>query len=743
MYALSSRSLLLLAAPVLSGFLSFQPAQVQAALPELPRVFLDTTYTPPVGNTIAVNAGGNLQAAINNALPGDTIVLQAGATFTGTFSLPNKGSSTNWIYIRSSAYSSLPLPGNRVGPANAASMPAIVAGPSLIALMTQDGAHHYRFVGVEIRPGPGMFVQSLIRTGSAAETSLSQIPHDIVFDRCYIHGDATIGGRRGIALNSAATSVIDSYLSDWKDPGSDSQAIDGWTTPGPVKLVNNYFEAAAENVAFGGADPLIANLVPSDIEIRGNRFAKPLAWRQQNWLIKNLFELKNARRVLVEGNIFENVWAAAQDFAINIKSAQAGTAPWSVTEDLTFRNNIVRHAPSAMKFCAGSCDNGTSTALGGRYLVQNNLFYDISSAAWGGAGIFFQTGVTVPNLTFSHNTAIHDGSTFNSGDPGNAGFQFTDNIVQRGPYGFKGGGASEGIGTLTSYFPAYIFTRNVIVGADPASYPSNSFFPASIAAVGFVNVAGNDYRLGTSSYKNAATDGKDVGADIVAVNTATACATDGQCGAPTPPPPPPPPPLPPPDTTPPLISAVVATAVTDTQAVIGWATDEAADTQLEYGITTAYGNSSSLNPAAVTSHSQGMSGLSASTAYHYRVKSRDSAGNLATSGDFALTTLGFLDTIAPSIPTGLAVSNVRTSRMTIAWNASTDNVAVAGYRLDMSTDIGFTTFVSTYQNRDVGNVTSFRVTNLARRTEYFFRVRAYDATGNVSANSVWVSAHSG
>ena len=100
---------------------------MQAALPELPRAFLDTTYAPPTGNTITVNAGGNLQNALNSALPGDTIVLQAGATFTGTFTLPNKGSSTQWIYIRSSGYTSLPAPGNRVAPANVASMATIAS----------------------------------------------------------------------------------------------------------------------------------------------------------------------------------------------------------------------------------------------------------------------------------------------------------------------------------------------------------------------------------------------------------------------------------------------------------------------------------------------------------------------------------------------------------------------------------------------------------------------------------------
>lgn len=62
------------------------------ALPELPRVYLSTDLsdTPSNGNTITVNAGDNLQQAINNALPGDTIVIEAGANFTGNFLLPPK-----------------------------------------------------------------------------------------------------------------------------------------------------------------------------------------------------------------------------------------------------------------------------------------------------------------------------------------------------------------------------------------------------------------------------------------------------------------------------------------------------------------------------------------------------------------------------------------------------------------------------------------------------------------------------
>ena len=76
---------------------------------------MDTTYAVPSGRTTVVNAGGNLQAAINNAAPGDTLVLQAGATFTGPITLPNK-SGSGWIYIQSSAYANLPGPGTRVTP---------------------------------------------------------------------------------------------------------------------------------------------------------------------------------------------------------------------------------------------------------------------------------------------------------------------------------------------------------------------------------------------------------------------------------------------------------------------------------------------------------------------------------------------------------------------------------------------------------------------------------------------------
>jgi len=98
------------------AFVATAPASVFAKSAELPRVFIDTKLVSPSGRTIAVPAGGDFQAALKTAQPGDVITLAAGATFTGNFTLPQK-SGTEWIIIRTSAPdSSLPSPGTRVDP---------------------------------------------------------------------------------------------------------------------------------------------------------------------------------------------------------------------------------------------------------------------------------------------------------------------------------------------------------------------------------------------------------------------------------------------------------------------------------------------------------------------------------------------------------------------------------------------------------------------------------------------------
>ncbi|MBI2116976.1 MAG: hypothetical protein HYT85_18115 [candidate division NC10 bacterium] len=138
------------------------------------------------------------------------------------------------------------------------------------------------------------------------------------------------------------------------------------------------------------------------------------------------------------------------------------------------------------------------------------------------------------------------------------------------------------------------------------------------------------------------------------------------------------------DITAPVISGVAVSNLSSSGATVTWATDEGSDSQVEYGPTIAYGSLTPLDTTKVTAHAQVLSGLAAGTLYHYRVKSRDAAGNLATSGDFTFTTLAASDTMPPSVSmTAPASGSTVTGTVTVAANA-TDNVGVAGvqFKLD-------------------------------------------------------------
>lgn len=90
----------------------------------------------------------------------------------------------------------------------------------------------------------------------------------------------------------------------------------------------------------------------------------------------------------------------------------------------------------------------------------------------------------------------------------------------------------------------------------------------------------------------------------------------------------------------PVISAVTApeTNLTASSATITWTTDELSDSQIQYGPTTSYGFSTTLDKSLVTSHSQNITGLQPNTLYYYNVMSKDAAGNVANSGDYKFTT---------------------------------------------------------------------------------------------------------
>jgi hypothetical protein len=503
------------------------PTAPEAApsVPALPHVTVDTALNAPPARVVKVSGGNDLQAALNTARPGDAIELPAGSIFVGNFTLPRKPDA-QWIVIRSSAFDRLPPSGTRISPAQADLMAKIVSPNREPAISTAPSAHHYRFSGIEITTSSPVNV-NLIRLEAPGQTSLDRVPTDIIFDRCYIHGTPAGNIRRGIALNGARLAVVDSYLSDFHERGADSQAIAGWNGPGPFKIVNNYLEGAGENVLFGGADPAILNLVPSDIEVRRNHVVKPLAWRAGEasfagtpWNVKNLFELKNARRVVVEGNIFEHNWVHAQNgFAIlfTVRN-QDGGSPWAAVEDVTFTNNIVRHTAQGVNIL-GQDDMRPSDHTR-RILIKNNVFDDVGGSRWGDGGKLLQILGGAADVVIEHNTAFQTGAVVMAEGTPNPGFVFRYNIALHNAYGILGTGTGVGNPTLERYFPNAIVRKNVFIGGAALQYPVGNFFPSSIDQVGFADYRKGDYHLSPSSPYARAAEGLDPGADLTAMRAA-------------------------------------------------------------------------------------------------------------------------------------------------------------------------------------------------------------------------------
>ncbi|HET9713723.1 MAG TPA: hypothetical protein VFP64_17670, partial [Pyrinomonadaceae bacterium] len=390
-------------------------------------LILFTSASATLGATLVVPAGGDLQAAINTAAPGDTIILESGATYRGPYTLPSKTGDA-YITIQSSRAGEIT---GRVTPSQSgllAKVRSSVGGDPIIT--TARGAHHYKLIGLDISTVSSTdLVYDLVRLGDSTQT-LSDVPHDLILDRLWIHGFPTQAVQRGISLNSAETSILNSYISDIHSIDVDTQAICGWNGPGPYKIINNYLEAAGENVMFGGALTSIPNLVPSNIEIRRNYFFKPLSWKVGHpsyagipWKIINLLEFKSVRNVIVDGNVLENSWTAVQiGYAVLFTVvSEEGRMPWATVENISFTNNTVKNADQALQL--RGADHPYQSGRGNGLMIANNLFIGIVNRFYTVTGFY--------NVTINHNTHLQSGNvTALFGEP-SIGFVYTNNITVR------------------------------------------------------------------------------------------------------------------------------------------------------------------------------------------------------------------------------------------------------------------------------------------------------------------------
>ncbi|MGB6685790.1 MAG: fibronectin type III domain-containing protein [Candidatus Acidiferrum sp.] len=183
----------------------------------------------------------------------------------------------------------------------------------------------------------------------------------------------------------------------------------------------------------------------------------------------------------------------------------------------------------------------------------------------------------------------------------------------------------------------------------------------------------------------------------------------------------------------PTISAVASSSITTTGATITWTTNTNTSSQVNYGTTVAYGQKSALNSTLATGHSVTLSGLTASTLYHYQAVSIDGSGNQVVSADFTFTT-----TATTPLPTISAVgsSNVTTTGGTITWTTNTITTSQVNY--------GTTAAYGQKSALNSALVTSHSVTlsGLTASTLYHFQAVSVDGSGNqvLSADFTFTTA---
>ncbi len=567
------------------------PATKQGAsdvVAELPRTYVESSLraTPAPGKVVTVRAGEDASQALSKASCGDTVQLQAGATFR-TLLLPEKKcDDSHWIIIRTTAPDSkLPPEGTRLTPCYAGvsslpGRPALQCGSTENvlarietngkgasgAITLAPGANHYRLLGLEVtRADSRPVVYNLIGP--------DQQPADhIVFDRMWIHGSPQDETVRGIMLSHIRyVAVVDSYLSDFHcvaKSGScvDSQAVAGGMGDddmGPFKIVNNFLEAAGECILLGGAT---ATKTPADIEIRRNHLFRPMTWMKGQpgyiggldgnpFIVKNLFELKNAQRVLFEGNILENSWGgfSQRGFAIvltpkNQALRGGNVCPTCQVTDVTIRKCKISHVGGGFVLGNGVSSNGGAAKDGGRYSIQDVILDDIQTDLYNGFGAFAQISMTpgdsesprLHDVSIDHVTAFPPRVLFIIGgprlDPRMTGLTITNSIFTVGAqrFGTTGGGVDRNCAAMPQRrgaesifhdcFASYTFHHNVIIDGG-GGWPKDNQTPGNVADLGFAsfkNGNGGDYRLSSSSkFKHAASDRKDVGADLDAIDQAT------------------------------------------------------------------------------------------------------------------------------------------------------------------------------------------------------------------------------
>lgn len=267
------------------------------------------------------------------------------------------------------------------------------------------------------------------------ETSANNLASHLYIDRSYIHEDvpdtgptaSTNSAPNAIKFNCNSCGITNTYIDGILRPGGEGHTIVVTDSTGPMKIVHNWTEGSSSSLFVGGAAPSIPGSVSvTDLEVRRNRFSYPTSWlglpgygTGHGMVRKNGLEVKEGHRILLDGNIVENVDATGGQkgplLVATVRSCSGGDCDNYAAEisDLTVTNGIFRHGCQGSQGDgrSGVAGSGDSVSEGGqRWKYDNNLWYDIQRTNPGCYGTGMDAG-TNNGQKFSSGGSVWTGCT--------------------------------------------------------------------------------------------------------------------------------------------------------------------------------------------------------------------------------------------------------------------------------------------------------------------------------------------
>jgi hypothetical protein len=366
---------------------------------------------PPPPQFVVVQPGDDLAAAFATGLP---VHLVAGQTYAG-----------------------ITLPSNAVLVGNGASVvgvgkPALYVAPGTVNVAVSDL--------VCTSDVPGAVVQ--LGDNTTAQTTAAAVPKGIVLTRVKV---PTHRGKRAFELNAEVTLQDCEAYDVFTTTGTDSSVIGILNTTGNITVRGGRYEGGSEVVLFGGDvikltdNPFIQNVTFEDVT-----FSRPLSWQTDgvSRVIKNIFEIKNGRGVIVRNCVLENCWKDGQDgYAFMLTPTRGG----AVT-DVLIEGCTVRNVGGGINMTAVDI-SGISTVRTTGIVVRNSTF-QISKALYGGTGRFILTTGGTGTIDVDGVTVSMDGTSFV----------------------YAASGMCERIAVCNSTFNAGIYGLNIAGGANLSNW---------------------------------------------------------------------------------------------------------------------------------------------------------------------------------------------------------------------------------------------------------------------------------